>query len=318
MLGILVMSAVVPTINSVLGEMLPVLGFSLLLFTLVAGLIGMVFGFFAARGFTMRLGRLAEAASTWSQGDFAVNVNDPSGDELGLLAKHFNNMAGQLQLLFDTRRELTVVEERNRLARDLHDSVKQQAFAAAAQISAARKMLEQNPIGAQTHVEEAEQLIFNLRQELTSLILELRPAALEDNGLSPAVRTYAADWSRQNGIKLAVLIKHEQALPLQIEQGVFRLVQEALSNIARHSQASSAEIEIAFSKQELSCSIHDNGIGFDVENSGPGFGLKSMGERLQGFGGHMIVESIPGRGTMISFVVPLIEPHESEGSEING
>ena len=110
-------------------------------------------------------------------------------------------MAVQLQQLMVTRRELVVVDERNRLARELHDSVKQQAFAAAAQISAARKLLTHDPEKAATRIEEAERLTFDLRRELTHLIQELRPAALEGKGLAVAVRTHTENWSRQNGIE---------------------------------------------------------------------------------------------------------------------
>ena len=121
----------------------------------------------------------------------------------------------------------------------LHDSVKQQSFAAAAQISAAKTLLKRNPEAAETHIQEAERLTYDLRQELTNLIQELRPAALEGKGLARAVREYAADWSQQNGIPLDVRVQGERALSLEIEQAVYRMVQEALSNIARHSQASS-------------------------------------------------------------------------------
>ena len=117
--------AMKPTITTVLGDMLPIIGGSLLFFTLVAGLAGTLYGFLAARGPVRRLNRLAEATLAWSQGDFNVSVDDPSGDELGQLAHRLNDMARQLQHLLETRRELAVVEERNRLAREIHDTLAQ-------------------------------------------------------------------------------------------------------------------------------------------------------------------------------------------------
>ena len=149
------------------------------------------------------------------------------------------------------------------MARDLHDSAKQQAFAAAAQISAARKLMTHDPEAALTRIDEAERLIDDLRKELTILIEELRPAALEDKGLASAVREYAEDWSRQNGIKLHVNIQHERPLPLDAEQMIFRIIQEALANVARHSQASSVEIGLVYNKHNITCTINDDGIGFD-------------------------------------------------------
>ena len=150
---------------------------------ILAGIVGTVFGFITARGLVGRLARLASATSSWSQGDFSVVVADTSQDELGQLARRLNRMAEQLQNMLDTRRELAVVEERNRLARDLHDSAKQQAFAASAQIGAARALIVRDPASADQHIAEAERLINALRKELSTLILELRPAALGDQGL---------------------------------------------------------------------------------------------------------------------------------------
>ena len=112
------------------------------------------------------------------QGDFTQLVEDTSGDEIGQLAYNLNQMAQELESLLDTRRELVQIEERNRMARDLHDSVKQQAFAASAQISAARKFLAHNPKKAMENIEEAERLTNALRKELTGMIQELRSPAL--------------------------------------------------------------------------------------------------------------------------------------------
>jgi signal transduction histidine kinase len=266
----------------------------------------------AARGLVQRFDRLAEAALAWSQGDFSVSVSDPAGDELGQLAQRLNHMAQHLEQLLSTRRELAAVEERNRLARDLHDSVKQQAFAAAAQISAAKMLLEHDPATAAAHVEQVERLIYALRQELTSLIQELRPAALESKGLASALREYAADWSRQNGIELEVRAQGERSLSLDIEQALFRIVQEALSNVARHSEASSAEIGLVYTKLNISCTISDDGLGFDPDQEHSGFGLRSMRERASALGGALTVESVAGAGTRISLAVSLGESPASQ------
>ncbi len=304
-LGVLVAMGEVPTIMTILGDMVPILGVSLLFFTFVAGLAGTVYGFLAARGPVRRLNRLAEATLAWSQGDFTVSVDDPSGDELGQLAHRLNDMARQLQHLLETRRELAVVEERNRLARDLHDSAKQQAFAAAAQISGVRALLKRDPEAAEAHIEEAERLIYELRQELTSLVQELRPAELEGKGLASAVRECAGDWSRQNGIVLEVRVQGERSLPLDIEQSIFRIVQEALANVARHSEASRVEIALVYSYDEITFTVTDDGRGFDVKGKHSGFGLSSMQDRAEALGGNLTVESVPGKGTSVSCTVPV-------------
>jgi NarL family two-component system sensor histidine kinase LiaS len=309
-LGVLVAMAEVPTIMSLLGDALPVLGISLLVFTFVAGLAGAVYGFLAARGPVHRLNRLSDATQAWSQGDFSVLVEDSTGDELGQLAQRLNDMAQQLQSLLETRRELAVVQERNRLARDLHDSAKQQAFAAAAQISAARALLEHDPEAAEIHIEEADRLTYDLRQELTSLIQELRPAALQGNGLATALREYAADWSRQNGILLEVRVQGERSLPLDVEQVVFRIMQEALANVARHSEAHNAEVGLIYDASKIRGTIIDDGVGFDPDKERRGLGLRSMQERAAAIGGTLTIQSVVGTGTRISFAVPFGESPE--------
>jgi NarL family two-component system sensor histidine kinase LiaS len=233
-LGVMVGIGEFPTVKSALREIIPIMGISFLVFTSIAGILGMVYGSFAARGLSTRLNRLSEGTYAWRQGDFTQLVEDSSGDEIGQLAYNLNQMAMELESLLDTRRELVRVEERNRMARDLHDSVKQQAFAASAQISAAKQFLVKNPEKTAEHIGEAERLTDTLRKELTNLIKELRSPSLEGKGLVAAIKDYNQDWSRQNKIELDLRLQGARVLPLEVEQTVFRIVQEALANIARH------------------------------------------------------------------------------------
>ncbi len=316
-LGVMVGVGEFPTVQSVLSSIIPIMGISFLVFTLIAGVAGTIYGSVAARGLSARLDLLSEGTYAWSKGDFTQLVEDASGDEIGQLAYNLNQMALQLQNLLDTRSQLRVVEERNRLARDLHDSAKQLAFAAAAQISAARKLMPQNPVAAQVSIEEAERLIDDLRRELTILIEELRPAALEGKGLVLALREYAENWSRQNKVELHVNPQNERRLPLDVEQMIFRIIQEALANVARHSQASIVEIRLVYSKLEIICTIKDDGIGFNPEKISDGFGIRSMQERANALGGAVTFESAPGKGTRISVTVALEKLEQDEGENIH-
>lgn len=279
------------------GAILPVIGS-----VLVAGLVaGVLFGFLIARGLTRRLRVLATAADIWSRGDFSVVARDTSGDELGLLAQHLNRMAEQLQALLQTRQELAALEERNRLARDLHDSVKQQVFATAMQVRTASALLERDPDIARGHLAEAEHLVRQAQQELTTLIQELRPAALEGKGLATALRDYTADWSRQAGIAGEVRVQGERPLPLAVEQALFRVTQEALTNAARHSQATAVEIHLAWQGEGIVLTVSDNGQGFNPAASGSkGLGLRSMRERIEAIGGELSIRSGPGKGTQVT------------------
>jgi two-component system, NarL family, sensor histidine kinase LiaS len=290
---------------------------SAVMLTILATAIGTLFGILTARGLTRRLRALATAAAAWSRGDFTVVARDPSEDELGALAHDLNRMAEDVQALLEDRQQLAVIEERNRLARDLHDSVKQQVFATSMQVAAARNLLRGDPDAAESRLVEAERLVGEAQRELTSLILELRPAALEGRGLAPALREYCADWAHQTGITAEMRAQGERETPLPIEQALFRVAQEALSNVARHSGATAVEIQLTWTIETLTLAIADNGHGFETKSArGKGVGLVSMRERVEALGGDLRLESQrPGGGARIQARVPLAAGDERRNAQ---
>ncbi len=278
---------------------------SLLIFTFFAGIFGSVFGMITANGLTRRLTSVSEAAHAWALGDFSVVVRDRSDDEVGKLTNDLNSMADQLENLLDRRQELSVLEERNRLARDLHDSVKQQAFAASAQLGAAKAHFDQNPEKAYNHLLEAESLIGKVRQELTDLIQELRPVAMKGKGLLAAVADYSDDWCRRNNIKIVTHVRGERSLPLNVEKSIFRIIQEALANVAWHSHASKVDIVFNFRTGFLLLTIRDDGQGFVVNQPRKsGMGLKSMRERAVLIKAELTIDSRINHGTKIILKYP--------------
>jgi signal transduction histidine kinase len=281
----------------------------LLALTAVTSVIGLIFGFLVSRGLTRRLGLIAAAAGAWSRGDFRVLVRDASSDELGQLARDLNRMAEQLQSHLEDRQQLAIVEERNRLARDLHDAVKQQLFATGMRVAAAEALAERDPAAAKRHLADAGHLIEQAKQELNTLIRELRPAALGDRGLVPALRDLAASWEHSGGITIAVRAQGEQPAPLLVEQALFRMAQEALSNVARHSGATHADVRVAWEAGELVLTVTDDGHGFDAarregERARTGVGLGSMADRVEALGGTLLVSS-GGSGTRVEARIPL-------------
>lgn len=282
-----------------LADLAAVLGRSLVVFVLAAGAMGLGFGFLAARGLSRRLGNLSDAADAWSEGDFGVSVRDSSHDEVGQLTRRLNDMAAQLKALLRTRQQLAMIEERNRLARDLHDTVKQEAFALSAQLSAARVLLHRDLGEAESRLSEAESLADQIRRELSGLIQELRPLDLQRRGLVAALREYVEDWSRQYRIHARVVAPDEVSLPSPVEQALYRVAQEALSNAARHSEATSVEVRVMADDRTVTLVMSDNGHGFDVDGAqGVGLGLRSMQERVEPLG-RFSVRSRPGQGTTI-------------------
>ena len=300
-LGALIVTLPLPALNAeTLGPVLMMVLYSLIPLTLATGLIGALFGFLTARNLTRRLSTVTQAADSWSRGDFTAVALDPSQDELGQLSRRLNRMAEQLQNLLQTRQELAAVEERNRLARDLHDAVKQQVFATAMQVGAAKALLPDNPTAAATHLAEAEMLARQSQQELTTLIRELRPVALNDQGLVATLRHYTADWSRQNNVRVEFRVRGERPLPLATEQALFRIAQEALANIARHSRATVVELHLVWLNGKIELTISDNGQGFDQAQPPPGgLGIHSMRERAEGLGGQFTLTSQPEQGTEV-------------------
>ena len=271
-----------------------------------AALLGTVFGFFTARGLTRRLTALAQAADAWSRGDFRVLVRDLGRDELGQLARRLNRMAEQLHALLQTRQELAALEERNRLARELHDAVKQQVFAAGMQVAAARRHLPHNADRAAEALQQAEGLLQQAQQELTGLIRQLRPAALHDQGLAAALQAYLRAWQQQTGIHADLHLQGQRPLPLEVEQALLRVTQEALANVARHSQARQVVVRLTWQPHAVTLEVRDDGRGFDPARArGRGLGLHSMTERMQALGGSLQVDSAPGQGTRIVAQVPL-------------
>ncbi len=136
-------------------------------------IVGLPLSYLMARSLTRRLKELSVVANHWSRGDFSVLIRDTSQDELGQAMRQLNLMAEQLQQLGQTRQRLTTLEAHNHLARDLHDSVKQQIFAATMQIGATRLLLQQNPAAATGALNEVENLIRQAQQELTILTQSL-------------------------------------------------------------------------------------------------------------------------------------------------
>jgi NarL family two-component system sensor histidine kinase LiaS len=302
-LGALVTKA--PAINGAnlflsYGNLLRLFGVNVVLLTLLAGGAGTLFGSLTARGFTRRFKKLSQVADNWSHGDFSVFVHDPSGDELGQLSRRLNRMAEELQTLLNTRQQLATLEERNRLARDLHDSVKQQIFSLAMQVGALKVLLRRDVNAAERRLNEIERMVRMAQEELTALIHELRPVALEGKDLASALQDFAMQWADQTWISAKVSVEDTGALPPEVEETLFRIVQEALSNVARHSNANAVQIQLRRENNRVTLLISDNGQGFNVAKAqGRGVGLLSMRERIQALGGDIQIESTAGKGTEI-------------------
>jgi signal transduction histidine kinase len=314
-----------PSIAILLGNLWPLLITFILPWLLVSSALGMLYSWLVGRGFARRIGRLTEASIDLADGDLSRRIDDPSGDELGQLGRQFNAMADQLsaslrslRLLADKNAQLAeqaaqlaAVEERNRLARELHDSVSQELFSLTMLAAAARRSLATRPDLAAERLLEIEGSARRALEETRSLIFALRPAALDGRGLAPALRDLVAALRERQGLKVDLHISGERRLPLEHEQALYRIVQEGLANIARHSGVREALLELRYSDDAVALDLRDAGRGFDPQASSPrgsGVGLLSMAERAEALGGSFTLTSAPGQGTAIAVQIPILEP----------
>jgi GAF domain-containing protein len=224
--------------------------------------------------------------------------------------RRFTALAGRAALaienarLYEQARQVAVLEERNRLARELHDSVKQKALAASFQIGTTLALFERDPQSAKVHLEEAEILVDAVRTELTDLILELRPEALIERSADAILREYALNWSQQNQKEVNLQLEAAPEVSLDVKQTLLRILQESLANVARHSEAKCVSLALGFEGGSVTFVVKDDGIGFDHDQAKTGLGLQFMRERAEALGGSFQITSTPGEGTSISAVIP--------------
>ncbi|PEL21983.1 sensor histidine kinase [Bacillus pseudomycoides] len=175
-------------------------GFSILAFFIGAAIVGITFGIITSRSLVRRIQKILNSTDQWSQGDFTTFIHDPSKDELGQLARKLNQMAKQLHTLLRVRQDLATLEERNRLARELHDSIKQQLFATSIWLNTSKSFIGKDDDTAKGHLLKAENLLHQTQRELSVLIRELRPVPLEGKNLAHALKDYVGMWQEQTGI----------------------------------------------------------------------------------------------------------------------
>jgi len=215
-------------------------------------------------------------------------------------------VAVQNALLLTEVQGKAALEERQKLARELHDSVSQAIFSISLQARTAQTLLQRDP----TRVEEPLRHITSLSQaamaEMRALIFELRPESLESEGLITALNKQASALSARHSIQVEAQLCDEPPISLEQKQAVYRIAQEALHNTIKHARASQVNINLQCDEQSLTLEVADNGSGFDPSGNFPGhLGLKSMRERAARLGGTLQIESSRGQGTSLRLAMPM-------------
>ena len=208
--------------------------------------------------------------------------------------------------LYREARKVAVLEERARLARELHDSVSQAIYGMALSTQAAEEMLRTDSRRAAETLANVRILARGALSEMRSLIFNLRPVTLEAEGLSLAL-SKLADAARASCNDVSLDLCPDEGLSLEVKENLYRICQEALWNIIKHARAKTIAIRVERNQTHALLEVHDDGIGFDPEGSFPGhFGLSSMRERAAALGGTVEIESARGRGARVRSRIPLV------------
>ena len=226
---------------------------------------------------------------------------------LGILAQHAA-IALTNARLYERSRELTIAGERARIAHELHDAVSQKLFSLRLTAQAAATLVRRDPDRAKDELQQVAALAAEAADELRAAVVELRPAALDEDGLVATLRTQTQVLDRAHTARVTFSSSRVRALPAAQEEAMLRVAQEALHNALRHAGPGRVDVTLARQGQGGALlRIADDGSGFDpsaVRRAGRHLGLVSMRDRANGVGGRLTVESAPGKGTVIEMEVP--------------
>ena len=209
--------------------------------------------------------------------------------------------------LYERSRELTIAEERSRLAHELHDAVSQKLFSLRLTAQAAAALVDRDPSRAKGELQQVAALAAEAADELRAAVVELRPAALDEDGLIATLRTQTQVLDRAHTARVTFTSRGVRALPAAQEEALLRVAQEALHNALRHAEAAKVEVTLDRNGSGALLRVTDDGRGFDplgIRRAGRHLGLVSMRDRASGVGGRLTVESAPGKGTTIEMEVP--------------
>ena len=203
--------------------------------------------------------------------------------------------------------ELAAVQERNRLARELHDSVTQTIFSMTLTAESSRILLKRDPNQVEPQLDRLNELAQGALEEMRTLILELRSAAVAQDGLIPALHKHVDSLKQRDGLVVELNIHGDSSIGSEQEEGLFRIVQESLNNVSKHARVDKALVTLQQTNGRVVLAVEDQGVGFDVSEVPLGeehMGLTSIRERTEMLKGNLKVESSPGKGTRITVDIP--------------
>lgn len=305
----------------------------LVITSVLMSLAGIAAAVFLTWIITRPIRNLVHATQAVAQGDLSQRVAPWANDEIGRLALAFNSMTeslaqaaeeraarDELRAQYVNRVIAAQEEERRRIARELHDSTSQSLTSL---LVGLRALEQDDPAQIAQHTEDLRKIVGETLEEVNRLAWQLRPSALDDLGLAAALKRYVADYRDRYGLPVDLVIRgvDEQRLSPEVETTVYRIVQEALTNVVRHAQADTVSVMIDCRDNAMLVIVEDNGIGLQpeaVEQDSRRLGLYGIRERAELLGGKFVIESEPGQGTSLFVEIPACQPDESDGQDGHG
>lgn len=259
--------------------------------------IGIACGLIASRYVTRQLQKMNEVTESWRQGNFDARIALPNDDVLIRHSQHLNDMAQDLEMYLSLKQNLAVSDERNRVARELHDTVKQKLFALGLQLATAKA---KPSVTAHEHILEAETITREAQHDLMEIITQLRPVGTSETSLYERIGMIADDFRRRFSVCIELNYFDSAQCNAHTEHHVLRIVQESLMNAVRHGKASEIVIESKINNDNTTLTIVDNGVGFNTDKKTTGFGITSMRDRMRDLpNGIFHIKSTADVGTLI-------------------
>jgi two-component system, NarL family, sensor histidine kinase LiaS len=261
---------------------------------------GTICGMVAARYLVRRLAKMNAVTAEWSRGNFATMIAFENSDELSVHSQRLNAMARELQGHLKLRQVMAITEERNRMARDLHDTVKQKLFALGLQMSTARlKLGSGHP--AEDNIEESLAINREVQNDLVGIIGQLRPSDIGNVPFPDQLEQVLSSARRRLGIDVEFDPSTMPEMEIATGNHLLRITEEALSNAVRHGGARSVTVRYRDDEGRCRYCVTDDGNGFDVERTRPGMGLQSIRERAGELpSGSFVIKSLSGAGTTLT------------------
>lgn len=280
---------------------------------------GLYFGLRGSYFIKGRLGDILLFVTSLRRGKYSERIITSEKDEIGLiteelnqLAENFQEQVNSIQQLAEEKTELSqtaraaaIMEERQRLARDLHDVVSQQLFALSMMSSASLRLFEQNPEQAKQQLEQISDIAVKAQAEMRALLLHLRPVQLSGESLCEGIVKLIQELKQKTSLHFEASVDEIENISKAAEEHIFRIVQEALSNILRHADATKVKLVLSEEERYIHLFIGDNGKGFNLHNERmTSYGLKTMRERCEQIGGTYTIRSKEKEGTYIDIRIP--------------